>query len=134
MGKPYWLTGRRALIALLIMALLAPLGPAVYSNGGHHGDDDDNGHHGDHDDDDGFTLPPDFVMKIRNLIRCLISCIKLTLECRGNCAPQCSAVYPTGSAQYNACWSACQNSCTLQRQNCVAICKFEFTGVTPELP
>ena len=130
MGKPYWSTGRRALIALLIMALLAPLSPAVYSSG----DDDDNGHHGDNDDDDGFSLPPDFVQKIKNLIRCLISCIKLTLECRSNCTPQCAAVYAQGTPQFTACWNACQNSCTLQRQNCVAICKFEFTGVTPELP
>jgi len=115
-GKPYWLTGRRALIALCIMAVLAPF--AVYAGRS-----------------EGPGRPPDdYTERIHDLNRCLVACIKLTIECRGNCAPQCEVLYGHGGQQYHACWRACQDSCSMQRFNCTAICKFDFNGVTPELP
>ena len=125
-------TGRRILTAVVIVAFLMPLGPAIFSTGGHHG--------GHHDDDDhgggggGFHLPPDFLEKVRNLIKCIISCIDLTLDCRRGCTPQCQALFPNDSNAFGSCWVSCQESCTAQRKNCVAVCKFEFTGETPELP
>jgi len=117
-------TGRRILTAVVLVAFLMPLGPAIFSTG----DDDD-----DHGGGGGFQLPPDFLEKVRNLIRCMITCIELTLDCRAGCTPQCEALFP-GEPGFGECWVACQESCTNQRKNCVAACKFEFTGETPGLP
>ncbi len=138
-------TGRRILTALVLVAFLMPLGPAIlsggddddgFSGGGGHHDDDNGAPPGDNDDGHGggWSLPPDFIERVRNLIKCIITCIELTLDCRQGCTPQCEAMFPGDQPAIDECWVSCQEGCTGQRKNCVAACKFEFSGETPELP
>ena len=109
MRKPVWLTRQRVLITLLAVALIAPF--TVFFGQG----------------------APGTGEQAREFARCNRTCNDLGLACRGECSPQCSALFPPG-IQFDECRSACVAACDLNKTNCKLACQFEFTGETPELP
>ena len=111
MRKPVWLTRQRVLITLLAVALIAPFSMTVWGQG-----------------------DPDHKDQVRQFVRCMKTCNDLGLACRQNCSPQCDAIFPKPSPEFDACRAACVDSCDLQKVNCKAACQFEFKGVTPEIP
>lgn len=105
--KNSFLSGKRVLGALFVLALMVPLATPV------------------------FSVKSD---SVRTFVTCMKTCNALKDSCDASCQPGCDVLFPADPAGNLACVQSCSTSCARLMQNCKGACKFEKTGKTPHLP